>query len=150
MPVYVNLGDAYWKAHNGGRAITSYVRLPTCQSNNAGQPTIVYFKLYGTQRNWDYGNSERDPKSRLNLHRLFKGRHYYNLFICKKDFTKKEKKKRRKKKRKKKKKRKQTDTPNVHCNTDQGDFGMSLPEHRLYLYQKNYDEAISVAKEHCI
>jgi tetratricopeptide (TPR) repeat protein len=48
--VYINLGNAYRKAKDGGQAITSYMRA------NANLPALANYRmarLYETQRNWD-------------------------------------------------------------------------------------------------
>jgi tetratricopeptide (TPR) repeat protein len=48
--IYINLGNAYRKAKDGGQAITSYMR---ATANQAALANYRMARLYETQRNWD-------------------------------------------------------------------------------------------------
>lgn len=84
--IFINLGNAYRKAKDGGQAVANYIKaLPS-------QPAIAYYRMariYETQRNWDVFTEnldkaiEKDPKFAPAYQSLY----FYNL-LYKKDFTK--------------------------------------------------------------
>jgi tetratricopeptide (TPR) repeat protein len=127
--IFINLGDAYRKAHEGGQAVTTYEK-----ATAANTPTTTareYYrtaKLYETQKNWDvyvdFLNKAiaADPKFAPAYYELY----YYNLgkldFTTAQDFAAK-----------------------YIANTDQDPQNDYLRV-QTYFFQKDYDQAISGAK----
>lgn len=84
--IFINLGNAYRKAKDGGQAVANYIKaLPTA-------PAIAYYRMariYETQRNWDVFTEhlnkaiEKDPKFAPAYQSLY----FYNL-LYKQDFAK--------------------------------------------------------------
>ena len=84
--IFVNLGNAYRKAHNGGQAVVNYARARTLNPKS-GMGSYRMAKLYQTQNNWDVVTEHlnnaiaADPAFAPALMELY----YYNL-LYKKDF----------------------------------------------------------------
>lgn len=126
--VLLNLGDAYWKAHKGGEAVTNYIAATRANPKLA----VAHYrmgKLYSTQRNWDvvqeHLNSAitADPK----FAPAYLEQYYYNL-LYKKDFAKADE-----------------NAKQYIATTDPSVQNDYLRAQTLFV-QKNYDEAINIGK----
>lgn len=83
--IYINLGNAYRRAKDGGMAVTNYNKAATA---NPALANYRMARIYETQRNWDVFNEHlnkalaADPRFAPALSSLY----YYNL-LYKKDFS---------------------------------------------------------------
>jgi tetratricopeptide (TPR) repeat protein len=124
--VYINLGNAYRKAKDGGQAITAYMRA------TANQPALANYRmarLYETQRNWDVVTEHlnraiaADPK----FAPAYLRQYVYNLFH-KNDYNAADEWAKK-----------------YIANTDQSVQNDYFRAQALY-QQKNYNEAINVSQ----
>lgn len=126
--IYLVLGNAYRKKHEGGQAVVNYARARTLAPNFA-MPSYRLASLYKTQQNWDVVNEHlnnaltADPKfapAYLDL--------YYYYLLYPKDFAKAE------------------EYANKYLeNADKSVENDYIKAQTAYV-QKKYDEAISVGK----
>jgi tetratricopeptide (TPR) repeat protein len=124
--VYINLGNAYRKAKDGGQAITAYMRA------TANQPALANYRmarLYETQKNWDVVTEHlnraiaADPK----FAPAYLRQYVYNLFH-KNDYNAADEWAKK-----------------YIANTDQSVQNDYFRAQALY-QQKNYNEAINVSQ----
>ncbi|MFN2457785.1 MAG: tetratricopeptide repeat protein [Chitinophagaceae bacterium] len=126
--VFMNLGNAYRKKHEGGQAATNYIKASQLNTSSA----LPYYRLamlYKTQRNWDIVNAnlekaiQADPK----FAPAYLQQYEYNL-LYKKDFN-----------------TANTIASQYIANADKSPQNDYLRAQTLFL-QKNYNEAISLGK----
>lgn len=126
--IFINLGNAYRKAREGGQAVTNY--LIAARLNPAsGLPYYRMARIYETQRNWDIFNTNLEAaiKADPRFAPAFLSQYFYNL-LYKKDFAAAEELARK-----------------FIAVTDPSPQNEYFRAQTLYL-QKNYDEAISIGK----
>jgi tetratricopeptide (TPR) repeat protein len=127
--IFLNLGDAYRKAHEGGQAVTNY-DLALAVNPNLARAIYRKAMIYYTQRNWELYTDLLnktvgvDPKFAPAYYELY----YYNLLKLPPDFSKA-----------------QDYASKFIGNTDQDPQNDYLRIQTLWA-QKKYDEAISGAK----
>jgi tetratricopeptide (TPR) repeat protein len=85
--IFINLGNAYRKAKDGGQAVTAYIK--AAQANpKLGIPYYRMARIYETQRNWDIFNENLNKAISIDpqFAPAYTSQYYYNL-LYKKDFA---------------------------------------------------------------
>jgi tetratricopeptide (TPR) repeat protein len=126
--IYLNLGNAYRKKHNGGQAITNYMKATQVDAKFA-EPYYRMATLYKTQQNWDIVTENlnkavaADPKFAPAYLEL-----YYYYLLYPKDFAKAE------------------DFANKYVSNSDPSVENDYLKAQTAFVQKKYDEAISLGK----